>query len=923
MVQYISAFSKYFIVFFMIVYTMTGFLVFSHKDEHSRKNLYGLQVVLIVLMHFSCFLSICLKTGDIKYLFYYAAFQVSMILFMEIFPMIYERINRLIINNVCMLTSIGLVMLARLDFDKALKQFIIVMISLVIGGFIPFIMKKINRIPNIPYFYGGVGIFLLALVSLIGRIANGSRLAIFIFGVSFQASEFVKIIFVICLAGILYNGTEIRNLLIATAFAAAHVLILALSNDLGAALILFVTFVLMVFIATGNFFYLAVGVGTGAGISVLAYNLFRHVQVRVQAFIDPFSVIDNEGYQITQSLFAIGSGSWFGLGLFDGTPETIPYVETDFIYSAIAQEFGIVFAICLILICLSCFIMFINISFKLSDDFYRYIAVGLGFTYVFQVFLTVGGGTRFIPLAGVTLPLVSYGGSSVMATVFTFMIIEGLYTVRDSGNFSFKNKAKERKLNSQFNILMGLVYLFILLFTALSVYLSVYVSTHKEEMINNPYNPRQEALIRQSVRGPIYSRDMEILASTSFKTGEEVRTYPFHNIFSHVVGYSSNGKSGIEAVANYYLINSNQPMTERIAADLSGDKYLGDGVVTTLDTELQKSAYTAIGSYNGAAVVSNPKTGEILALVSKPDFDPNEITEIWDDLMEDEESSVLLNRATNGLYPPGSTFKIVTLFEYIHENPENYNDYSFNCVGELKVDDGKIICYNHDVHGSVDLKKSLAISCNSSFGNLGLSLDRNKFSETLREFMFNEELPVSFGALSSSIVVNEDMTDRDMALTAFGQGKTLMTPLHLNMITSAIANKGVVMKPYIISSVVNSMLNPVKTFGESEYRRIMTEEEAAVLTDMLEGVVNSGTAKKLKTDKYTVAGKTGSAEYSDYTTSTHSWFTGFAPAEDPEICVTIILENAGTSGLHAVPMAKKIFDTYFRRYDNGEVEPEQ
>lgn len=903
----------------MIVYTLTGFLVFGHRDEHSRKNLYGLQVVLLILVHFSCFLPICLKTGKLSYLFYYVAFQATMIIILEIYPMIYPKINRLIVNNMCMLISVGLVMISRLDFDEAVKQFIVVVVSFAVCGIIPWIMRKIKRIPELPYVYGGVGLFLLAIVYFLGRVSNGSRLAIFIFGLSFQASEFVKILFVLCLAGILFKGTEIKNLLIATAFAAAHVCILALSNDLGAALIFYITFVLLVFVASRNFFYLLLGLGTGAGASVLSYYLFRHVQVRVAAFIDPFSVIDNEGYQITQSLFAIGSGGWFGLGLFNGTPETIPYVETDFIFSAIAQEFGIVFAICLVLICLCCFIMFINISFKLKDDYSRYIAVGLGVTYIFQVFMTVGGGTRFIPLTGVTLPLVSYGGSSCMATVITFMIIEGLYNLREPEDVApSKNKAKERMVAVQNNILLGIMYFFVLVFTALSLYLCFYVHTHEEEMINNPYNPRQEMLAKSTVRGPVYSRDMEILASSSEKDDGEVRSYPFHNIFAHAIGYSINGRAGIEALSNYYLINSNQPMTERIAADLAGEKYLGDGVVSTLDVELQKAAYSALGSYTGAAVVSDPRTGEVLALVSKPDYDPNEIRDIWDDLVKDEESTVLLNRATNGLYPPGSTFKMITLYEYLKEHSDDYDDYRYDCKGELKAGDGKIICFNHNAHGEVDLKRSLAISCNSSFGNIGLLLNRESFKETLKTFMFDEELPLS----SKSTVTLDNLTDLDMALTAFGQGLTLMTPMHLNMITGGIANGGVVMKPYLVSKVVNSRLNTVKEFKPSEYKKIMSKEDASLITDMLTEVVNSGTAVKLKNDRYTVAGKTGSAEFSDYTTSTHSWFTGFAPAEDPKVCVTIILENAGTSGLHAVPLAKKIFDTYFNRYDNEGVETE-
>jgi peptidoglycan glycosyltransferase len=447
----------------------------------------------------------------------------------------------------------------------------------------------------------------------------------------------------------------------------------------------------------------------------------------------------------------------------------------------------------------------------------------------------------------------------------------------------------------------------------LSVYLCIYVSKNREGFTNNPYNPRQEVLIKQTERGPIYSRDMTILAETVVSNEEEERFYPFYNIFSHVIGYSSNGKAGIEAIANYYLINSNQPLTEKMSADITGEKYMGDGVVTTLDVDLQKTAYTAIGAYNGAVVVSNPKTGEILAMVSKPDFDPNEISEIWDSLMEDKESSVLLNRATQGLYPPGSTFKILSLLEYIRENPKTYNDYSFKCTGELKIGDEKIICYNHNVHGTVDLRKSLAVSCNSSFGNLGLSLDKGKFAKTLDELMFNEELPLTMSYLKSQAKIDENISRMDMVLTAFGQGETLMSPMHLNLITSAIANDGVLMKPYFVSSVVNNKLNTVKKFSTSDYKRLLSKEESDILTDMMTSVITSGTGKRLKNDLYTVAGKTGSAEFSDFTTSTHSWFTGFAPAEDPEICVTIILENAGTSGTHAVPMARKIFDEYFRR----------
>lgn len=895
----------------MILYTFECFWVFKLQDEKARRGSYQRQIIILVLIQFSSFLSICIKNGDIKYIIFYVVLQTITLCIVEIFPHIFRKANRLLINNSCMLISIGIIMLARFDIKSAIKQLIILTLSFILGGFIVFAIKKFKKIPNLHYFYGLLGIVLLLAVYILGSVTNGSKLAIYIFGISFQASEFVKILFVLFVAGFLYENTSFKNIVFTTILAAIHVVLLALSTDLGAAFILFIIYILMVFWASKNYLYLIIGTSAGVVASILSYRIFRHVQVRVLAFLDPFSVIDNEGYQITQSLFAISGGSWFGLGLYNGTPETIPYVETDFIFSAIAQELGIIFSICLILICISCFIMFINIGLRFKDNRHRLISFGLGFTYIIQVFLTIGGGTKFIPLTGVTLPLVSYGGSSIMATIFTISIIEGLYVIRSKQD----NADKLKSFKHQSNIIIVFTVLIVSLFIALITYLCYYVSTHEQELINNDYNPRQEELIKQNVRGTIYSRDMEPLAQTIIKNGEETRLYPYHNIFSHVIGYNIKGKAGIEGQANYYLINSNQPLSERIQADINGDKYLADSVVTTLDVELQETAYTAIGGYNGAVVVSNPKTGEIYALVSKPDYDPNEIADIWNSLINDKSSSVLLNRATQGLYPPGSTFKIVTLLEYLKENPTKYNDYRFSCNGELVVNDEKIICYNHTKHYNVNLQKSLAVSCNSSFGNIGLNVDKIKFNETLDKLMFNRQLPLSIAYSQSSASDLTTLDDLSMVRTAFGQGETLMTPIHLNLITQAIANDGILMKPYLISSVINSNLNTVKEFGAEESTRLMDTEIADILTDMMSTVVTEGTAKKLKNKTYTVAGKTGSAEYSDYTNSTHSWFTGFAPVENPEICVTIILENAGTSGLHAVPMAKMIFDEYFKRQD--------
>ncbi|MBR5317217.1 MAG: FtsW/RodA/SpoVE family cell cycle protein, partial [Lachnospiraceae bacterium] len=266
-----------------------------------------------------------------------------------------------------------------------------------------------------------------------------------------QPAEFVKISFIFFVAGMLYKNTSFTRVCITTVLAAAHVLILVISKDLGAALIFFVVYLIMLFVATKNVLYIFAGTGAGALACVIGYRLFAHVRVRYLAWQNPLEVIDKEGYQISQSLFAIGTGGWKGLGLYKGTPEKIPVVAQDFIFSAISEEFGGIFAICLILLCLSCFLLFLKISMEISDQFHRLVALGLGTLYGFQVFLTIGGVTNFIPSTGVTLPLVSYGGSSILSSIIIFAIIQGLYILKqDEGRLDEKrNSGKKAKVSEK------------------------------------------------------------------------------------------------------------------------------------------------------------------------------------------------------------------------------------------------------------------------------------------------------------------------------------------------------------------------------------------------------------------------------------------------------------------------------------------
>lgn len=467
----------------------------------------------------------------------------------------------------------------------------------------------------------------------------------------------------------------------------------------------------------------------------------------------------------------------------------------------------------------------------------------------------------------------------------------------------------KRKRNPQ---IIAVTWFFVSLFFVMMGYTCYYATTHRQSLINNSYNSRQTLLIAQNRRGTIYASGGQKLAETQTdETGEEVRVYPYANLFSHAVGYAANGRYGVEAQANYYLINSNMKLSEKVASDMAGEKYPGDNVITTLDVNLQQIAYDSLGIYKGAVLVTEPKTGRILAMVSKPDFNPNEIEAIWDGLLEDKESGVLVNRVTQGLYPPGSTFKIVTALEYVKENVDSYSQFRFQCNGHFSHGEERINCYHGSAHGSEDFTKAFAKSCNSAFASIGVSLDRKKFGRTLDGLLFNQPLELDFAYNQSRLVINEDTTDADVMQAAIGQGTTQITPLQLNMITCAIANKGMLMKPYLIDRVENHEKAVVKQYSPDSYKRLMSEDESQIMVGLMEEVVKSGTGTKLSGLSYTAAGKTGSAEYNQVKTDSHAWFTGFAPVEDPEVCVTIIIEGAGSGGDYAVPIAKRILDACF------------
>ena len=435
--------SKYLIIILMALYTLQCYTVFGKKNEDAREYLFLRQNMLMFAMHFVAFTVLYLQRTELTLLLFYGAQALYLAAVLILFRNLYPLASRLLINNMCMLICTGFIMITRLDYDKSIKQFKIAVISTVVALLIPIIIRKLRFITKMYWFYTLAGIGLLALVAIAATSTYGAKLSFSFGGISVQPSEFVKIIYVFAIAGLLTNAKDFKKLVIATALAAIHVLILVVSKDLGSAMIFFVTYLVMLFVSTRNPFLVLTGILAGSGAAVGAYFLFAHIRVRVQAWKDPFKDYQGGGYQICQSLFSISAGSWFGTGLCQGSPNAIPFVEQDFMFSAIAEELGTIFGICLILVCMSCFIMFVNIAMQLSNRFYRLVAVGLGSTYAAQIFLTVGGGIKLIPMTGVTLPFVSYGGSSMLSTLIMFAVVQGLYMLqRDEEK---KNREKQIK----------------------------------------------------------------------------------------------------------------------------------------------------------------------------------------------------------------------------------------------------------------------------------------------------------------------------------------------------------------------------------------------------------------------------------------------------------------------------------------------
>lgn len=453
------------------------------------------------------------------------------------------------------------------------------------------------------------------------------------------------------------------------------------------------------------------------------------------------------------------------------------------------------------------------------------------------------------------------------------------------------------------------------LFSFLIIYLTYFEFFENQKIISSTYNQRRMSVENNTLRGRIYDRKGTLLAD-SRKTGDkQERIYPFGSLYSDVIGYSSKvyGKSLLEAKFNDYLLNIRDDNILQWKDRLSTKEKTGNDLYLTLDHRLQVLASNLLGKRKGAIVAMNPKTGEILAMVSKPDFNPDSrsLAEKWRELV-DSDDHPFLPRATQGLYAPGSTFKVLMSALAIENG---MGDRTFTDQGSVTIDGKKIKNSGGKAYGEIDLRTALTVSCNSVFSQLGVDLGEQNLKGMAQRAFFEEDIPFDL-PLSKSLFPYHKMKKTDMAAVGIGQGKILISPLHMAMITSCIADKGIMMKPVLVKRVASRDGRGVKSFGPTVLNHVLSSETADQVKDMMHEVVQSGTGKNAAIQGISVAGKTGTAENemaAKEANKEHNWFIGFAPVENPKIAVVVVTEYSGsTGGSLCAPMAKEIMANYLR-----------
>jgi peptidoglycan glycosyltransferase len=455
-----------------------------------------------------------------------------------------------------------------------------------------------------------------------------------------------------------------------------------------------------------------------------------------------------------------------------------------------------------------------------------------------------------------------------------------------------------------------------------------------EELIDHPRNRRLAMREQRILRGGIYDRSGQPIAQSQMTSvgngrravpssvgngrrvvpsGVQQRVYTDPKAVAHLVGYVSEryGRTGLEGKLNRYLSGqSRDDWLVGLQDRILNRQRRGNDAFLTIDLKTQRAAAAALAGKRGAIVALNPQTGEVLALVSQPSYDPNLVDELWTTLNKDR-SAPLFNRATMGLYPPGSTFKVVTLCAALENNVVK-SDEAFQCAGSVKIGNYTIHEENGKAHGRVDVARALVVSCNVAFSQLAVRVGQVNFQDAALKFGLGQSVPFDLPVAASSFMnQNSTMTTSILAQSGFGQGEIVVTPMQMALIAAAIANNGALMQPYLIKEIRNPEGEKLAARQPQPLRQIIEAQTAAAVQSMMTRVVREGTTRHVMSSLgVKVAAKTGTAQNPHG--KAHAWYIAFAPADHPTIAVAVIVENAGAGSQAAAPVARDVIAAWVK-----------
>lgn len=841
------------------------------------------------------------------------------------------------------LSGIGITFVTRLQPDASLGQvvFLFLGVALMVGTLA--VVKNLEVIKRYKYVLGIAGIILLVLPMFIGTEIYGSKLWIKIGSFQFQPGEFAKVLIVLFLAGYLAENRELLSISNRTVLGIKFprlrllyplfivwgvcLLVVAFERDLGSALLFYTIFLIMLYVATGRVSYVIIGLALLAVGAFGMYQIMSHVQVRVAIWLDPFSDAQNLGYQIVQSLFSLADGGLAGVGIGKGMADIIPVVASDMIFAAIGEEMGLLGGSAVLLLFMLFAVRGLTTAARAKSDLAAFSATGLTAAISFQAFTIVGGVTKLIPLTGVTLPFMSQGGSSLLAS----FVIVGLLlragdeatgrsteianTSTDLATAGYRTTVRGSHMRrpaldtpesgllgrvALANRLTRTVFLFTALFAVLIgniTYIQVIKASEYQDMPSNNHTINKARYIK---RGSIITADGLTLAeSIQQADGTYARSYPNGNLAAHVVGYYSQqyGTMGIENTQNDTLTGSKDYSSWQNALNsLAGISEPGNSVQLTIDSRIQRAAEQALAGRVGAIVALDPRSGAVLAWASAPTFDNTNIQAAIEAANASGGADTsMYDRATLALYTPGSTFKVLTLASAL-ENGLATLDTTYDSPGRMEIGGADVVSIGERGHGTISLAKAFALSSNTVFGQVADGLGAEKLVATARAFGYGQQLGLDFTTAASVMPNPEEMTEWELAWAGagqpVGQGHTpgpQATVMQNALMAATIANNGIAMNPYVVSQILAPDGTVLKTTRGRSLGQAVSSGTAAQVKQAMLDVVQNGTGSAAAIAGVKVAGKTGTAETNN--ANANSTFVGFAPYDTPTVAIAVVIEQ--------------------------------